>query len=393
MRQMKIASMMLISVIIMASCISSNSNSETTLYDDAAITAFTLGTLNRYLHTTSSTGGDSIYKTTLTGSNYKFSIDQMSRTIYNADSLPVGTDVEHIICTLTTKNNGVAVIKDTDSDTLRYYSSTDSIDFTQPRQFLVYSSDGTGYNSYTIKINVHQEEAETFKWQLQDSSWVPDPVQPQTLPAGIKQWIGRSTTEAYALSDDNRLMVSRDNGETWQADLLDEDPSLLPVQDISITTYPMHLADSTDYVVLVGNRSMSEYPQESIAMVWRKIVDYSKHAPEGHWTYMERTDNDLLALPRLENLNIVKYDDGILAIGGAGIGGCTQEPYTQFYQSRDNGITWKYNPRYQLPDGFDASTSRVLMTVDDDNFLWLHCEGTGQVWRGRLNRLGWSDNK
>jgi len=29
------------------------------------------------------------------------------------------------------------------------------------------------------------------------------------------------------------------------------------------------------------------------------------------------------------------------------------------------------------------------MAVDDDDNLWLFCGGTGQVWRGRLNKLGW----
>ena len=380
--------MVLITLVTLASCISSN-ETEMTLYDDAAITAFSLGTLNRYVHLTSSTGGDSIIKKTLTGSNYKFHIDQIARTIYNTDSLPVGTDKAHVICLLSTKNSGMALIKDTDSDSLRYYSSSDSIDFTQPRQFIIYASDGSGSNTYTVTINVHQEEANEFVWKQTDTAWEPATPGTASLPAGIKQLLGASTTEAYALSDDNRLMVSRDGGTTWAEDLLDEDASLLPVQDISITSYPMYLADSTDYVVMVGNRSVSEYPQESIAMVWRKIVDYSKNAPKGRWTYMERTDNNQLALPRLQNLQVVKYDDGILAIGGAGIGGCTKTPYAQFYQSRDNGITWKYNARYQLPEGFDTSAVNVQLTADDDNYLWLHCTGTGQVWRGRLNRLGW----
>lgn len=381
--------MMLTAVLLTASCLSSSTD-DVTLYDDAAITSFTLGTLNRYTTSVNSDGDTVVTKTTLTGSSYKFKIDQLSRTIYNPDSLPVGTDVAHVICTIGTKNNGLAVIKDVGSDTLRYYSSTDSIDFTQPRQFQVYASDGSGYNTYTIQVNVHQETGDEFVWKSVGQSWQPGSTTAQpALPAGIRLWIGRSTTEQYALSDDNRLMVSRDGGVTWEADQLDEDASLLPTQDVAIVSYPMPLADSTDYVLLVGNRSVSEYPQESIAMVWRKIVDYGKNAPAAHWAYMERSDNNRLALPRLQHLTLARYDDGILALGAAGIGGCTDEAYSQFYQSRDNGITWKYNARYQLPEGFDRSADSVLMETDDANFLWLYCSGTGQVWRGRLNRLGW----
>lgn len=387
MRKFKIIVIMLTAVLAMSSCIKSD-ESETTLYGDAYITAFSLGTLNRYLHTTSAAGTDSIYKVAVTGSSYKFKIDQVNRLIYNTDSLPVGTDVAHVICNISTRNNGLAVIKDVSSDTLRYYSSSDSIDFTQPRDIRVYASDGSGYNTYTIHVNVHQEEGNKFVWQQTDNNWTPD-VTPQNLPQGIKQRIGSSSTEQYALSDDNRLMVSKDNGETWQEETLDDDAALLPTQDIAIVSYPMNMNDSTDYVVMVGNRNPNDYPQETTAMVWRKIVDYSKNAPAARWTYMERSDNSLLTLPRLQNLTIAKYDDGILALGGAGIGGCTLGAYTQIYQSRDNGITWKYNSRYQLPEGFDKSAASVQMTTDEDNFLWLHCSGTGQVWRGRLNRLGW----
>jgi hypothetical protein len=90
---------------------------------------------------------------------------------------------------------------------------------------------------------------------------------------------------------------------------------------------------------------------------------------------------------------MVKYDDGILAFGGEGIGGCNEQAYSMMYQSRDNGITWKYNPWYVFPDEFDSHATKVTATVDVANFLWLYCEGSGQVWRGRLNKLGWKIKK
>ena len=87
---------------------------------------------------------------------------------------------------------------------------------------------------------------------------------------------------------------------------------------------------------------------------------------------------------------MVKYDDGILAFGGEGIGGWDEPAFTMIYQSRDNGLTWKYNPYYYFPDEFDnIYTTKVTPKVDKENFLWLYCEGSGQVWRGRLNKLGW----
>lgn len=51
--------------------------------DDTAITAFTLGTVAQKVHTTGSKGQDSVYTVNITGSNYKFFIDQQKRLIWN----------------------------------------------------------------------------------------------------------------------------------------------------------------------------------------------------------------------------------------------------------------------------------------------------------------------
>ena len=155
---------MLTVVLLMASCMKSKDNESGTLYNDTAITAFSLGTLNRYLHTISSTGEDSIYKVTVTGSDYKFSIDQENHRIFNADSLPGGTDVKHVVCSVASLNNGTVFYKSLVSDTIYYHSSTDSIDFSSPRQFLVFASNGNDHEEYTIEVNVHQEEGEQFIW-------------------------------------------------------------------------------------------------------------------------------------------------------------------------------------------------------------------------------------
>ncbi len=415
------------------SCLKSN-DSEATTYSDAAITSFTLGTLNRYLHTTSKSGGDSIYKKTLTGSNYAFHIDQIGHRVYNTDSLPIGTDVKHVICDITSKNSGAIILEDLTGDTLRYFSTSDSIDFSVPRTVHVLSTDGKGGTEYTISVNVHKEPADSFVWKQMESNevlktltdleahcWNGDiyvggnegetfktyeadsngkltqtSSTSNQLPEGIKRWIGKTQYEIYALSTNDKLMISRDEGLTWTEENIDEDESMLPVQDIAFVSYPVAYATNTEYALMVGNRSTESYPQEKIAMVWRKIVDNDYYTvgkeffPEGEWNYMERSDNNQLALPRLKNLSMVVYDDGILAIGGTNLGDKSESiPFSEIYQSRDDGITWKTSNAYQLPAGFNPDATSVAMVVDDDNNLWLFCGGTGQVWRGRLNKLGW----
>ena len=397
MKLLKNSLILAMTIVLMASCLSSD-DSNTTLYGDAAITGFTLGTLNKYLNGT---------KTTYSGSTYPFSIDQFStkqhtfkdttiigRCIYNNDSLPLGTDIKHVVGTISTLNNGMAFIERLDEPGIYdYFSSSDSIDYSKPRKLLVYSSDGTNYNTYYISVDAHLEDGSQFVWKLMEG-YEPGIGDQLPLPEGIKQLLGSSKTEQYALSTDNKLMVSRDKGATWQEETITEDAALLPTRDLALISYPMTNTDSVDYVLLIGNREVTEQNNEAIAMVWRKVVDYGKNAPKGSWTYMERNaDNDSLALPRLKNMSMVKYDDGILVLGGEGIGGCDKAPYSKIYQSRDNGITWKYNPSYYMPEGFNTQATKVRATVDTDNYIWLYCEGTGQVWRGRLNKLGWKIKK
>ena len=367
-------------VAMMMSCLNS-SDSDSTSYTDAAISSFSIGNLQRTIHTTSSTGADSTYTTTVSGALYDFEIDHTGCRIFNPDSLPMGTDVSRVLVTMSAYNNGTILIKDVASDTLRIYNSTDSIDFTKPRIITALSNDGQGTRKYTVNINVYQEDPNAFVWKLMSNDWSPENTDDaeDDLPPGIKCILGRSTKEEYALSTDNRMMVLNDGSTEWEEDLLNDDASLLPTEDVSLVCYPMVLTPNTDYVLIAGNRDAKAYPQETIAKVWRKTVDNDEQAERGVWTYMERPADALYQLPRMENLSLIYYDDSILAFG---------MPFTDIYQSRDNGITWKVGETYQMPKDFDyVKTTSVKVVVDDDNYIWLYCSGSGQLWRGTLNKL------
>lgn len=147
----------------LSSCLSSD---ETTVEytHDTAITAFSLGSLDRYTKTKA--GKDTLLKANVKGSDYKFYIDQTQRLIYNVDSLPCGVRDTAILATISSKNNSPILLMDinkTDS-VAAYYSSSDSINFSKPRLIRVYSSDYSAYAQYQVTVNVHKELPYEFKW-------------------------------------------------------------------------------------------------------------------------------------------------------------------------------------------------------------------------------------
>ena len=152
--------------VVMTSCLGDNDNDQVTTYSDMAITAFTLGTIPRYTTTTSTTtGNDTTIRTTISGTAYPMTIDQLSHTIYNQEALPMGTDVRHVVCTVTAKNSGAVALQSMTSDSLSWFNATDSIDFSVPRTFRVYAIDGSGYRDYRVTVNVSQTTGTTFDWK------------------------------------------------------------------------------------------------------------------------------------------------------------------------------------------------------------------------------------
>jgi hypothetical protein len=79
----------------------------------------------------------------------------------------------------------------------------------------------------------------------------------------------------------------------------------------------------------------------------------------------------------------------MLAIGGSGFGGSRINPFSTVYASEDGGINWRDNARYKLPADFECNDV-FAMTADAQNFIWMVCGQSGQIWRGRLTQMGWA---
>lgn len=170
---MKIKFLPLIAVLfaatsIMTSCLD-NDVEQITYTSETSITGFSLGTLNIDRIGKDKNGLDSHYVDTLDCSNYPFTIDQINRIITNKDSLPVGTYIDKVITNIT-YDAGVLAYKPKGSEHDTIWTSTDSIDFTEPVEFKVYAYSGVEGKPYKVTINVHQQEPDTISWKKFDNN-------------------------------------------------------------------------------------------------------------------------------------------------------------------------------------------------------------------------------
>ena len=361
----------LAAVSMMASCLK-DSDDETSYTNDAAITQFTLGSMKRYTHSLTKAGNDTLLTTTVAGANYKMTIDHLQGRIYNVEVLPVGTDVKHVVCTVTAKGRGMLALQSATSDSLRWFSATDSIDFTTPRVFRVYAPDGSGHRDYTVQLNLSSDKNAVFTWQKAADLELADAANMRLVGTADSvsvelrdSIVGASTTERYMLTADGSLMASADGGITWTTEQLDDDAALLPAPgQADCVSWPYATADGTDYVLMVGTPRQDDAPY---MRVWRKIAP---HQGGGRWVSMPVDDSNHYPLPRQQHIALARYQGHVVAVGSDAV----------VRQSRDQGITWRtMGSNYALPQEL---TGRVVsMACDQQEGLWM-LTSTGQLWRG-----------
>lgn len=435
------------------SMVSCNSDSSTTSsYDNdnnCAILNVVLGGLSRTVNTTSYyTGNDTTYEASVSGSLYSMYIDQYKQEIYNPDSLPMGTHVNKVVIS-TISSDGIMGYRTTwNTDTI--FSTTDSMDFTNPRTFICYAYSGLAKKEYTLHVNVHQVDPEKFLWNqvatvsgdiqnltaqrafckngtlfvfaLSDgqptlltssmtdgNTWEKttlaltafNPNNTQmlnnkfyTLSGGKtvcsedgKTWneagsqsmtalIATSSTRLFGLNG-NTIYSSAD-GAVWTADSIDSDEGALPNAGFSSTCLPMSFNSNFEYVLMSGTNNGNN-------MEWKKTIDNKGDHSEA-WSHYNTDDMMNYPFPSYKNLQMLAYDDKVLALGLEG------DTLSLFSLSNDAGRTWiPKTTSYIHPNGIEATN--FSWTMDDKSYIWIFCGGSGQIWRGRLNRLSFEKNQ
>lgn len=436
--------------------LSSCLNSDETVVEytnDTAITSFSLGKLGRYTKTTA--GKDTLIADKVNGANYKFYIDQATRQIYNVDSLPTKTRTAAVLATISSKNSSPIFIMHKNCpekiDSAKYYSSTDSIDFSQPRMVRVYNNSLNAYVTYTVKVNVHQQEGNEFNWQAkaqfnEQLAALSDLkvlalgshiyVFGKTL-GGMKiyksaasdgnNWTEVTANQAFAAADyqnavqmgdqlyilsDGKVYASAD-AATWNQ--VGEDSQLkqlvgasskylyaftatgIAVSKDNGATWAAQKLDADLSLLPTQNLSMNVSTIASVKTVENVLLLGTRDASYGDtiatlWNHVaDYSDN----APE-SAWNYIEYDSlqsgkmpmmDQVLVCGADSGFVALDSNGKWYKSKTNGLTWGVDSLVTMPAGFSAATQRFGFCRDKDKFYWV--VRNGSVWKGRFNKDGW----
>ena len=434
--------------------LSSCLNSDETVVEytnDTAITSFSLGKLGRYTKTTA--GKDTLIADKVNGANYKFYIDQVTRQIYNVDSLPTKTRTAAVLATISSKNSSPIFIMHKDYpekiDSAKYYSSTDSIDFSQPRQVRVYNNSLNAYVTYTVKVNVHQQEGNEFNWQakaqLNEQLAALSDLKVLALGSHIYVFgktLGGMKIYKSAASDGNNWAEVTANQTFAAVDYQNavqmgdqlyilSDGKVYASADAAIWTV---VSDNADIKQLIGasSKNLYAYTATGISVSEDKGANWKAEKLDTDAAYLptqnismnvagvlsakdvenvmllgtrDKALKDTVATTWLRTVDYANEDgqwnyleiennksgkmpwlDQVITCA-ADTGFVALGSNGKWYKSQNAGLTWKQDKMVVLPAKF-ATEGRFAFCRDKQHYYWII--RNGYVWRGRFNIDGWS---
>lgn len=429
----------------LSSCLSSD---ETTVEytHDTAITAFSLGSLDRYTKTKA--GKDTLLKANVKGSDYKFYIDQARRWIYNVDSLPCGVRDTAMLATISSKNNSPILLMDINKrdSVAAYYSSSDSINFSKkPRYIRVYSSDYSAYAEYQVTVNVHKELPYEFKWHelAQNNSQLAAFSDLKAVACGDSIYVFGKTTDGTKV-----LKSAINNGSVWSSITMDVRLSSDAYQSAVALDGQLYISDAgkvyasadaatwtkvsenADIKQLIGASSKNLYAYNTaagISVSKDKGVSWEQEKLDTDKAYLPKQNismnvagvlsakdvenvmllgtNDTIATTWLRTVDYANEDgqwnyleiennksgkmpwlDQVITCA-ADTGFVALGSNGKWYKSQNAGLTWKQDKMVVLPAKF-ATEGRFAFCRDKQHYYWII--RNGYVWRGRFNIDGWS---
>lgn len=421
---------------------------ETTEYEYSSNASITGFAITDSIVTVIGTDTTAVY-----GENYPFVIDHNKGLIYNADSLPVNTDISKVVVNITADSYYIYIVANPDS----LWKSTDSLDFRRPIQFRVQSETGAFGRIYQTQINVHQQDPDSLVWKKTTDEFAPNiqhqkavctdshiyvfadqeaqiamtstktsdgrkwsELTPIDIPTkadytSVMEWNNalyiladnqlytstnglnwtkvnteQTFSKLLANSENNQILIGIDtenrhisskDGILWKQ--YDQLPTDFPSSHFSFANYALETNTGLSRIVLLGKNNMST---DTTTVVWSMLDQ------ENEWVPLTYEGNNH-ACPKLENASIIHYNNKLYTFGGSGKYNGSVSPFSNFYESTDNGISWKIvTKKLMFPEEFahlyEEANGNYSCVIDNKQHIWIVWSQTGEVWRGRINKMG-----
>lgn len=364
---------------ILASCFD-DTTIEYDTYNDLAITSVVIGNVPRTVFTVNAhSKKDSTYESTLSGSGYPLTIDQVNNRVYNVDSLPYGVHPERIIFSSFTVKDGAigVVIPGTDRDTV--YATADTLDFSKgPRKFNLYGADGVSRRTYEVDVRVHRQKYDSVTWRkLTAAEWE------------IHRNEGPHVGNEYPVAGitfrllDGKIEKSAD-GIRYETDrVADEDLANIPTGNLAWIHATSRAYSHIEEVLLYGTALQND---TLVSKVWRRNIDTTGETDYA-WDYFNAGIENQLAAYGLRDAALYPYDKGYLLVGIRNNGTIAIQ------HSADRGRTWKTHAVLKLPASLkDRQCSSLKSALDKDSNLWLFID-EDEVWYGRAHSVSWNEEQ
>lgn len=175
-----------------------------------------------------------------------FTIDLAEARIFNADSLPYGTDVSKLVLNLGSETISKITISFTDPETneakqVEYGSSTnDSINFNAPVAISVLSANELYERTYDVKVNVHKVKTDSLCWGSMAYATLPVsavPVAQKTVKKDAVVYCLIQTADGYTMSTTS---TPADNGSWTESRISGVSPD---VKTLAATSDALYVLD------------------------------------------------------------------------------------------------------------------------------------------------------
>lgn len=429
-----------------------SSDYNTEVSRDCAISAVTIGTLNRSIYTKNTSGKDTIIASTVTGSNYPMYIDQLNNHIYNADSLPLGTDVSKVVFDTFSYSSYVLIRKlNSTEDTL--YQAKDSTDFTQPRIFTITAADGVSKRQYTIDVRAHKQEADSCTWQ--------------TIANGTATQLN-NLQKMHAVTDGSNIYLYGQNaqGTTCVAQGNSSTPAFDNFSDLAtingkniepqtIRYFNNHFYALTAGQLVSSTNGITDWQSTEVAIKFTALAGHSTDSlyavankqmyatADGiNWSQSTVDDDSSLPSTNVDAVCLPSHSDDTyecMVMTGQNADGVSvwkrdidltgdfSYPWINLPQTSDLGkyfcptlnsaalhaydgaallvgvtsegymspiyLSRDYGRSWKIGEmrhDSIGSVTALASVVDQHNFLWLFCAGNASIYKVRINRLGWA---